>query len=360
MHTLTIRNINGTQHISRMIKPPALKKGDTVVFLSPSGSLAALTPHRVERAKKWFEKSGYTVEIYESVSKSEELHSAVSPEEAAHELHQAFTDSNVKAIICSVGGIVANKVLPLLDYDLIRENPTIFCGYSDITNYHCAMQTQANLVTFYGPAVVTQFGEWPEPHEYTVKNFFQAVQQTNGRRKIEASTEWTDDKTVDYVEKTDTGYHRTYQNNSGYTWLHEGKATGILVGGCITSLMNLRSTSYYPDMKNKILLLETSEGTDYTKGQSLGDIESYLQNLRLDGTFEKIAGIVFGRGFGYAEDQHEILQSLVTNMTEDKNIPVVHNVDAGHTDPINTWPLGVEISIDSAENGIVLKDSAVY
>jgi muramoyltetrapeptide carboxypeptidase len=276
--------------------------------------------------------------------------SSASAEKRAEDLMDAFRDDDVRAIISTIGGLTSNQLLDKLDYEAIQANPTIFCGYSDMTNLHVALQYQANMVSFYGPAVITQFGEWPQPHSYTAEEFLGATQSTDPR-VIEASEEWTDDKdNMDYVEGTDTGYHRDYQDNPGYQWLHHGEATGQLLGGCITSLMNLRGTTYWPDMKDSILVLETPEGANYWEGEDLGRVQSYLTNLRLDGTFDEANGVVFGRGFGYTDEEQEQLKAMVEEATDDYDMPVLYGADIGHTDPMTTVPLGAQASLISKKD----------
>ena len=194
-----------------MIRPPALAQGDTVAFVAPAGGLAAHAEHRLRRGKEWFENQGFKVDVYDTATMNEGRFSSAPAEERAEDLMEAFLDEKVGAIISTIGGCTSNQLLGRLDYDAIKNNPTIFCGYSDITNLHAAFQTQANMVSFYGPAVITQFGEWPKPHGYTSKEFLRATQQTE-QHVVEPSEEWTDDKkNMDYVEGTDTGYHRDYQ-----------------------------------------------------------------------------------------------------------------------------------------------------
>jgi muramoyltetrapeptide carboxypeptidase LdcA involved in peptidoglycan recycling len=111
-----------------------------------------------------------------------------------HEIHSAFRDPEVKAIICTIGGLSANELLPHLDYDLIKANPKIFCGYSDITLLHHAIFTQTGLQTFYGPAAITQFGEYPKPLNFTLSHFLkvlQGVEKPIGA--LPRSIEWTEE-----------------------------------------------------------------------------------------------------------------------------------------------------------------------
>lgn len=333
-----------------MIKPPKLRQGDTVAFVAPAGGLAALTEHRLQRGIDWFEDHGFDVEVYDTATMNDGRFSSASAEKRADDLMDAFLDDKVRAIISTIGGYTSNQLLDKLDYDAIQDNPTIFCGYSDMTNLQAAFQTHTDMVSFYGPAVITQFGEWPKPHSYTAEEFLKATTRPESRI-IEPSQEWTDDKdNMDYVEGTDTGYHRDYEANPGYQWLHSGDAKGRLRGGCITSLMNLRGTAYWPDMKDSILILETPEGANYWEGEDLAKIQSYLTNLRLDDTFKAANGVVFGRGFGYDDEERDQLRTMVEEATAEYDMPVLYGADIGHTDPITTVPLGAKASLSSASN----------
>lgn len=118
---------------------------------------------------------------------------SASAEERAKDVMAAFLDNNVKAVICTIGGHTANKILQYLDFNKIKENPKIFCGYSDISILHFAFLTQSNLVTFYGTCAMTQFGEYPKPLDYTVKYFFKAVSKNKPIGRIEPSKKWTDE-----------------------------------------------------------------------------------------------------------------------------------------------------------------------
>jgi muramoyltetrapeptide carboxypeptidase LdcA involved in peptidoglycan recycling len=109
------------------------------------------------------------------------------------EIHNAFSDPEVKAIICTIGGLSANELLRHLDYELIKANPKIFCGYSDITLLHHAIFTQTGLRTFYGPAVITQFGEFPKPIDFTISHFQRVLCNPVEVGKLPRSIEWTEE-----------------------------------------------------------------------------------------------------------------------------------------------------------------------
>ena len=330
-----------------MIKPKKLQKGDTIAFLAPSSGLANLVPHRLEKGKEFFEAQGYKVKVYPTATKNNGF-SSDTAENRAKDINQAFQDKEVKAIITTIGGFSCHQTFEYLDFEMIKQNPKIFMGYSDATSLHLALNTKCDLVTFYGPAVLTQFGDFPEPEPYTLEHFNQAV--TGTLSEIKPSKKWTDDKTVNWMTKEDMTNKRKYKTNFGYEWLKEGKAKGKIFGGCISVLMRITGLEYWPDFTDKILLLETPEADEFDKGESVMNINAYLGDLRNLGTFSKIKGIVFGRGFGYTDDEIKELKETILENTRGFDFPILYGVDVGHSDPIITVPLGVEVELDSEKN----------
>jgi len=153
-----------------LLKPPRLRKGDTIAILAPSAGIAKFFPHRVERGVAALRQLGFEVRLYESLSRWKNG-SAGSVDERIDEIHAAFADESVRAIVPAIGGLTANSLLPKLDYKLIQENPKILVGYSDICMLHFAIQKMTGLVTFHGPTLMTQFAETPFPLEYTINSF---------------------------------------------------------------------------------------------------------------------------------------------------------------------------------------------
>lgn len=339
-----------------LIKPPRLEKGDTIAFIAPASGLAALTLHRLEKGRKFFEELGYKVKIFPTAKKNSGI-SSDTAENRAKDIMDAFEDKKIKAIITTIGGNTSHQTLEYLDFDTIKKNPKILCGYSDITSLHLALYSQTGLVGFYGPAVITQFGDNPEPDEFTSNHFFKAVTSIIG--KVKPSEKWTEDKSMDWMNKDDIKKKRKYKENKGYEWLKGGKAKGKILGGCLPVILHLAGTKYWPDFKDKILLLETPEGEDFRKGESLPKVDSALSDLRNLGLFKQIKGIVFGRGFGYTEEQIKQLKEIILYNTRDYTFPILYNLDIRHTDPIITIPLGVETEIDSSKNKFEILESAV-
>ncbi|MFH1376991.1 MAG: S66 peptidase family protein [Candidatus Woesearchaeota archaeon] len=340
------------------LKPNKLKKGDTIAFIAPASGFAALVPHRLEKAKQFFEEKGYKVKIFPTATKNIGL-SSDTPENRAKDFNDAFRDSKIKAIICTIGGNSSHQILEYLDADLIKKNPKIFCGYSDITSLHFFLNKICNLVTFYGPTVIPEFGETLNLEKYTVEYFFKAVANSEPIGEVKPSKKWTDFKELNWLEKEDLKIERKYKLNKGYEWLKKGKSEGEIMGGCITSMMHTRGTKYWPDFEGNILLLETPEGESFDKGESIANIDAFLTDLRISNVFEKIKGIVFGRGFGYNEDDLKKLKGSMLENSRGNNFPILFNVDIGHSDPKITIPLGVKVSLDSEKNCFTILESGV-
>ncbi|MEM3405864.1 MAG: LD-carboxypeptidase [Candidatus Pacearchaeota archaeon] len=246
-----------------------------------------------------------------------------------------------------------------LDFDLIRKNPKIFCGYSDITTLHFALYTKCNFITFYGPTAIAEFGEKINFEKYTEEYFFKAVASNLPIGKVSPSEKWTDCRKANWLKKEDLRLKREYKKNKGYEWLRKGKAEGKIIGGCITSMMHTKGTEYWPDFSEKILLLETPEGESFFKGEPLSNIDGFLADLRLLGILKKIKGLIFGRGFGYSDDEIEKLKEIILFNTRGFDFPILYGLDIGHTDPKITIPLGVSVTLDSEKNIFSIDESGV-
>jgi muramoyltetrapeptide carboxypeptidase len=340
----------------QLLKPARLQKGDSIAFLAPAGGLAALASHRLEKGKQFFENLGYPVKIFPTATKTAGI-SSDTAENRAKDIMAAFMDKEIKAIIATIGGNTSHQTLEYLNFEFIKKNPKIFCGYSDITSIQLSFYSQTGLVGFYGPAVITQFGEHPQPDTYTVDNFFKSV--TGNLGGVTPSQKWTDDKSVDWIRRDDLRKKRKYKKNDGYLWLKQGKAEGRILGGCLPVILHLAGTKFWPDFKETVLLLETPEGEDYRKGESLANVDSALGDLRNLGIFSKIKGIVFGRGFGYTTKELKQLEEIILYNTRDYDVPILYNVNTGHADPIITIPLGVKVGLDSSKDKFSFLEQAV-
>lgn len=344
--------------MKKIKKAKHLDLGDCIGLVSPASSLAGLVPHRVKKGTEMIKKLGFNVKIGKNALKVTG-HTAGSPKERAQDINDFFKDKSTKAIIAFIGGNHSNQLLKYLDFCLIRKTPKIFIGYSDTTVLHLAFYTQANLVTFYGPAVLTQFAENPQMIPYTEEYFLKVLTKNDPIGKVYPSENWTDE-VLYWFKKEDLTRPRKMKKNNGWQWLKPGKTQGKILGGCITSMMHLRGTKYWPDFNESILFWEIPESeADFKKGESLANIESYLTDLELSGVFRQIKGMIIGRPFGYTNKQTKSLIDIIKKATRDYKFPILFGVDIGHSDPIITIPIGVNVKIDSAYNQFEILESGV-
>jgi len=329
-----------------------------LAFVSPSARLNTTHPSRIARAKTFFERLGYHVKIIFNPLPSSFPDAVL---QRCEEIHTAFRDPAIKAIVCTIGGLSANELLPHLDYSLIRAHPKIFVGYSDITLLHHALFTHANLCTFYGPAILPQFGD-PQHFDFTTAHFLHVLQQSvhTPIGPIPRSPVWTEDHRDWEISGTDTSeQERTVTASPPWKWLRHGTATGRLFGGCLPSICQVVGTPYAVDYRDRILLLETPEGE--TGGAfPVEQARSCLADLVNAGILRAVAGIVCGRGFRYDEVmREEFEQVLLDQCWGMEGVPILANVDSGHTDPMVTLPLDGLVRLDSRRDEFVVLESAV-
>ena len=341
-----------------MILSRRLESGDTIGIVSPSWCGAGFFPHRVDNGKRNLKKLGYKVVLGKNTLKTTG-YTAGSPEERATDINEFFKNKKIKAIVCAIGGNHSNQILQYIDWQSIKTNPKIFCGFSDITVLHLAIYKKTNLVTFYGPNFLNQFSEYPEMHEYTKSSFFNIVGQSKPAGKISPSKKWTDE-VLDWQVKKDLLRPRRVRNNPGWFWIKKGYAKGKLLGGCISSLIHLRGTSYFPPFKNSIFFWEIPEGESIFQGESLANVDSYLTDLFLSGIFDEIKGMIVGRPYRYSNAETKNLIKIIISETEKYDFPILFGVDFGHTDPILTLPIGARATLDSRHNLFSIDEKTVY
>jgi len=335
-----------------MLKPQRLKSGDTIGIVSPSWGGAGIFPHRVEQGTKTLNKLGFKVKLGKHSLNTKGFVSD-TPENRAQDIHDMFVDTSVKAIIASIAGDHSCHLLPLLDYELIRNNPKIFMGYSDVTVLNIAIWKKTGLITFNGPALLTDFAEYPQMFSYTERYFLKALMGENPIGVIESSPHWTEEF-LDWSEKKDLERPREVLDSSGWTWLKDGKAEGILIGGCLESLQHLRGTKFWPDWSRALFFFETSE-----EKPSPSTVDGILMDYQNMGVFEKIHGLIVGRPMYYSAEEKQSLREIILDRTRGYAFPIVTDVDFGHTAPQFTIPLGIMARIDSKEKRFEIVEMAV-
>lgn len=344
-----------------MIRPRRLNKGDKIatVSLSWGGAGDKEFRYRYEIGKKRIEDNFglEVVEMPNSLKGSEYLDEY--PEARAEDMMNAFKDKEIKAIFSNIGGDDTLRLRKYIDYDVIKNNPKIFMGYSDTTVNHF-MCYKAGLTSFYGPSVLSGFAENVDMHDYTIKWIEKCLFNVEPIGEIESSEYWTSEWLTWENELNSSIKRQMNKEERGYEVLQgKGKVTGNLIGGCIEVIDWLRGTELWPDIndwENKILFLETSEdkpASDYMRWwfRAYNDL----------GILDKISGIIIGKPQDekyYEEYKKEILK-VVRHEAKRDNLPIFYNMNFGHTDPMCVLPYGVEAEIDCDNKRFTIKESAV-
>ena len=335
-----------------MVRPARLRPGDTVGIVSPSWGGAGAFPHRVELGVNHLQSLGFKVKIAPYALNQRGFVSD-TPQHRADDINGMFGDPEVKAIIAAIGGDHSCHLLPLLDFDLIRKNPKIFMGFSDITVLNVAIWQETGLVTFNGPALLTDFAEYPRMFAYTEDYMLKALCEAKPIGPIVPSTWWTEEF-LDWGLKADLEHPREQRDSAGWTWLRGGKTEGILIGGCIGSLQHLRGTRFWPEWRDAVMFFETSE-----EAPSPETVDSILMDYENMGVLEKLKGLLVGRPMRYTDEQKQQLREVVLERTSQYTFPIVADMDFGHTSPQLTMPVGCRARIDVENQRFEIIDAAV-
>ncbi|MBI2792265.1 MAG: LD-carboxypeptidase [Gammaproteobacteria bacterium] len=324
-----------------------IKIGDEIRVIAPSSSLQIIDNENIRRAVNTIETLGLKVTFGKHVNEFDMMSSS-SIESRIEDLHEAFSDRNVKAILSVIGGFNANQLLKYIDYDLIKKNPKIFCGYSDITALQNAIYHQSGLVTYSGPHFSTF--AMKQGFEYTLE-YFKSLFFEKNTIDIKPSQQWSDDAW--FLDQE----NRNFNENDGYWIIQEGKAKGTIIGGSLSTFQLLHGTSFMPSLENTVLFIEADSISD-------GNVDIYefdrdLQSLMQQPNFDKVKGILIGRFENKFKINVEKLKYIIRTKKELKNLPIIANADFGHTNPIFTYPVGgiCEISAHQQQVHIKLSES---
>jgi muramoyltetrapeptide carboxypeptidase LdcA involved in peptidoglycan recycling len=341
-----------------MIRPPALKRGDTVTAISLSSGLAAAFPHRYEAGKRQFaETFGVTVvETPNALRDNTWLHD--NPQARADDLHWALENDDVAAVITTIGGDDSIRTVPYLDLDLIRRHPKVFLGYSDTTVQHL-VNRRAGIISFHGPGFMTDLAENGGIHPY-VESAVRAALFSAGPFALEAAPEWTEEF-LDWANPSFQSRRRRWWPNAGWQWLSGAeRVTGELIGGCGEVLEIAKGTSMWPraeEWDGAVFLLETSE-----EAPPPDTILHWLRGYLALGVLQRLAALLVARPMGYSQQQtFRLWQAVLAVLAEAgrPDLPVVANVDYGHTSPAGVLPLGCQVRVDPVHQTIGVVEPGV-
>ena len=313
-----------------------LKKGDHIRVVSPSSSIQAIGGFEANlAAKERLEELGFHVS-FSSNYFEHDLFDSASIASRVEDLHEAFVDPSVDAILATIGGFNCNELLPYLNYDLIAQNPKIFCGYSDTTALLNAIYTKTGIQTYMGPSY-SSF-KMKEGQEYQSQSWLKAVTQDN--YDLVPSKDWSSDPWYDPTQP------RHFMPTEWKVY-NVGKASSTIIGGNLSTFSLLRGTPYAPQAENYILFVEEAEG--YPPEHFLRELAALLQ------AYPSPQAVIIGRFPKECEMTEEILLAILDKHPLLKNIPVLYDVDFAHTQPLFTITIGAQAALDTDEMVIHVK-----
>lgn len=324
--------------------PEKLKAGDEVRVIAPSRSMAILKDDCINLATKRLEELGLKVTFGKHVLEADPDYMAADAKARAEDLNDAFADKNVKAILTVIGGFNSNQILRYIDFENIKNNPKIFCGFSDITILSDSIYAKTGLVTYSGPHY-SSFGMKKGFMEYEME-YFKKMFLEEKEIEVKSSEEWSDDAW--FIDQE----NREFIKNDGMFIINEGEAEGKIVGGNLCTLNLLQGTEYMPSIEDSILFIEDDEMAGKL---FFVEFDRNLISLIMQPGFKKVKGIVIGRAQKAACMTNEKWIKLIKNKPELANIPVIAGADFGHTTPIITFPVGGTAKLIAKDGKIELK-----
>ena len=309
------------------VRPPALKPGDTIAFVAPSGP-AEMPPLR--RYAEILEKAGYKVLIPEGIVRDGKRSDA----ERADELNAAIRDPKVRAIFPVRGGYGLTRIVDRIDYAALRKDPKIVTGFSDLTALHLAIARKARLVSFHAPMPMSHLAQGDKP-EF-------AFEAASFRRAVFA----------DQYGKGASGYTIAYPADGKPVKLVGGIARGRLLGGNLSLICATVGTPYAIEPKGAILFIEDTNEPPYR-------VDRYLSQLRLAGVLDAVSGVVIGSFGGKDPSEAAEIGGVVREYFEKAKVPVVIKFPVGHTPRNATLPHGGLVELDADRGGLRLLEDPV-
>jgi muramoyltetrapeptide carboxypeptidase len=315
-----------------LIKPGRLRVGDTVAIVAPAS--APPEPESIDRSVEAIETLGFKPRLAPNVRKRKGFLAGTDRERAA-DLLKMFAAPEVRAILCLRGGYGTSRLIPWLDFTTLRRNPKIFMGYSDITSLHCALLTQANLISFHGPMLNSDFIRKDFP-DFTLRGFLRTLTEAGPAGSIRQG----------YPDKT-------------VSVLRRGKASGRLLGGNLSLVCATIGTPFQPSFRNKILFLEDLEEPPYR-------FDRMLTHLLNAGLLQQVAGIAIGinrncidPNAATAREYRQTVEDVLAERLLPLKIPIVTGLPFGHV-PLNaTLPIGARATLDGIKGDLIIEETAV-
>jgi muramoyltetrapeptide carboxypeptidase len=315
-----------------LIKPERLRSGDTIAIVAPAS--APPDPTTIDRSVVAIEALGFAPRLSPNVRKRRGFLAGTDRERAA-DLVKMFTARDVRAILCLRGGYGTSRLIPLLDFAVLRRNPKILIGYSDITSLHCALLTRANLMSFHGPMLNSDFVRKDFP-EFTLQSFLRTLTEPSPAGSIRQ------------------GYH-----DKTVSVLRRGRASGRLLGGNLSLLCATIGTPFQPSFRNRLLFLEDLDEPPYR-------FDRMLTHLLNAGLLQQVAGIAIGINrdcvdphAATAREYRQTVEDVLAERLLPLKVPVVIGLPFGHV-PLNaTLPIGARATLDGIQGDLAITEAAV-
>ena len=295
-----------------MIIPKKLKKGDTIGVVAPSNPIIGENIEELEKAKKILERDGYKVVFSKNIFSNANEYSATAKEKA-DDINEMFADKEVKMIWCAKGGENSNSTFEYIDYEAIKQNPKILCGYSDITSLTNMITEKTGLVTFSGTNFKT------------------------------IATDETDYSYKEAIKRFVEGSLEIGEPSEKYYTIQEGSCIGELIGGNLSLTRGMASGKYSIDFTDKILFLEE---LGFETGPALAS--NYLYYMKQNGVFDKIKGLWIGN---YEHESGIALEKIIMDVLGDKyKFPIIKSNNFGHIETKTVIPIGTKAKIDTTKD----------
>lgn len=304
------------------MSPNKLKKGDTIAVIAPSNAVNEDDTKFLKETEKMFNKYGINI-IYGKNIYSNTLGYGATPREKADDLNEAFANSNVQAIFCAKGGENSNTIFEYIDYELIKQNPKIFCGFSDSTFLLNMIYEKTGLTTFHG-STFKAISDWDATCVFN-----------------------------DIIDKMINEKMSLNMKPESFKVIKNGKADGILVGGNLNCIREMVCGKYSIDFKDKILFIEDLGIESNPKFES-----NFLYYMKQNGVFNQIKGLWIGN---YEHESQIKLENIVLDVLENNyKFPIIKSENFGHIAEKQVIPIGVKSRIDTMnEEKIILMEKCV-
>ena len=348
--------------LEKLIVPASLKPGDLVAAITLSWGGPGTFPYRFEVGKQRLE-SLFGVQVIptrHALKSADWLYR--NPQARADDLMEAFSDPSIKGIVSTIGGDDAIRLLPWVDFKVIQNNPKIFMGFSDTTVIHF-MCLKAGVRSYYGPSVMTAFSENVAMHDYSIQGVRSNLFSNKPLGVIPQNREGWTTELLDWGNELNQNIQRKLFPPTGWHFIGANKiCKGRLIGGCLEVLEFLNGTALWPELfvwDHSILFLETSE-----EGVAPSRVIRFMRNLAAQGILERLQGILFSKPGGsqitaarFPEYDAALLQ--VFEEYQLPIIPIVTQMDFGHSDPHWTLPYGALIQINPVDKTVVMLENSV-